>query len=85
MAKHRILGAMKREQCALALAEKELYETPGEQRKDMFRKLEDSLIISHGGEEQWEGMDLIIRQRNIEEMENVLKNIVAGKQLEDRL
>lgn len=30
LAKHRVLGTMNREQCALALAEKELYETPNE-------------------------------------------------------
>ena len=41
MAKHRILGTIEHEQCVLALAEKDLYEAPDEQCKNIFTKLED--------------------------------------------
>lgn len=75
--KHKLLGAIKEEQCELAFAEKHLYAMPEDQRDDILEKIEDSLVAAAGGEAAWDALGPAAQQKNREEItESMLKDLI---------
>lgn len=84
-AKHKRLLPKKDDMCDLARVEEELYNMPYEQSKDIFEKIEDSLWQNAGGQEAWEALDPLVRQRQTEKvMEDALRELVDKKEFEGK-
>lgn len=80
-AKHRKLEVMKREQEAIARMEENL-QASNEYNK-IFTKLEKTLIESSGGLEEWESLEINVRQEKLENsMEDILHDMALSEQAE---